>query len=71
MKFILIIIATALVTFIEADRPVFFLKCSDGEDNRARNVCNNQCYATNCLPRETEIVSIHLTKLVRVTREHF
>ena len=51
MKFILIIIATALVTFIEADRPVFFLKCSDGEDNRARNVCNNQCYATNCLPR--------------------
>lgn len=51
MKIAIIIIVTALLTLIEADKPIFFLKCSSGDKNRARNVCNNQCYATNCMSK--------------------
>lgn len=51
MKFAIVIAIIVVAALVEAELPLFTLRCSDGNKNIARSVCNNQCYATNCIQR--------------------
>ena len=51
MKFAVVTLIAAFMALVEAELPHFTLRCSDGDKNIARSVCNNLCYASNFIQR--------------------